>query len=131
MAGSDPAAATAAATVALQDGYLAALRIKATSSEALVGLAESHVQLARLASGGEAAAHHWSEAAAAYQVALRWPEGLGRFEDRCDVRYNLACCLAQLPGRQGEARELLQQLQAAGAVTAAEVAADRDLAALR
>jgi hypothetical protein len=127
-AAADSTAAATAATAALQDGYLAALRINASCTEALVGLAEAHLQLARLMVG-EAAAQHWGEAASAYQVALTRPEGLGKFEDRCDVRYNLACCLAQC-GRTEEARALLQQLQAAGAVSAADVAQDPDLAPL-
>ncbi len=107
---------------------MAALRINATCTDALVGVAEAHVQLARLAGASEAAAqlHHWREAAGAYQAALVRPEGLGNWEDRCNVRYNLACCLAQ-SGRAEKAAELLRQLLAAGAVAAAELGQDTDI----
>lgn len=128
LAASDVQAAAAAAAAALQEGYLGALRINAACPEGLVGAAEAHVQLARLA-GGSVAAQHWAEAAAAYAAALAKPQGLGKWEDRCDVRYNYACCLAQL-GRAEEAATLLRQLVAAGAVTAADIRQDADLAVL-
>jgi hypothetical protein len=46
------------------------------------------------------------------------------------VRYNCACVCALL-GAEQQAQELLQQVAAAGMLSAADVAADEDLAALR
>eukprot|EP00887_Chlorella_sp_A99_P001510 scaffold8.g1510.t1 len=131
--GGDPAAvqqAQAAIVAALEEGYQAALRIRQTEADALVGVAECHVELARLAvsgGGAEAAQRHWQEAAAAYSRALQQPAALGRWRERQDVRYNCACCLARA-GRPAEAAALVRGLVATGAVTASDVAADADLA---
>lgn len=92
MAGVDPTAAAAAASAALQEGFMGALRINATSGEALAGVAEAHVQLARLAGGGAGAAGHWQEAAGAFAAALLQPEGLGGYQERCDVRCVRGAC---------------------------------------
>lgn len=129
-AGSNAAAAAAAASAALQEGYHEALRINASCPEALVGVAEANVQLARLAGACAAAAVHWRQAADAYRAALGRPEALGSWGDRSDVRYNFACCLVHC-GREEEARGLLAQLVAAGAVSTADVQQDADLAPLR
>ncbi|KXZ53952.1 hypothetical protein GPECTOR_6g870 [Gonium pectorale] len=101
---------------ALERGYGAALRLRSDEPEAL-------------------------SAAAALQSALSRPERLGGWAARCDVRYNAACALAlagreQVQGKgkgqgQGEAHSLFSSLLAAGALRAAELAADEDLSPLR
>lgn len=128
-AAGDGAGAAAALQRALSDGYHAARRISSSSPEAAVGEADVHVQLARLAmaaGNGEAAAEQWALAEAAYALALRQPTAFD-WSERCEARYNHACCLARC-GRAGEAAALLRQVVASGAVNVQDVQADADLA---
>lgn len=77
---------------ALQEGYSAALRINRSHPQALVGAAEAHAgmaKLAGLAGSGDARATHLREAVSHYEAALQAPEKLGGFLDRCDVRWVL------------------------------------------
>ena len=127
--GGDVQAAAACLQRALADGYQQAQRISAHNPEAAVGVGDVHVQLARLAAAGQhvgAAAEHWAAGEVAYRAALQQPMAFD-FGERCDVRYNHACCLARC-GRGQEAAALLRGLLALGAVSAASVAADADLA---
>ena len=96
-AGGDLQGAAASLQRALGEGYHAAQRIRAQSPEAAVGVADVEVQLARLATAAgqaEAAAGHWAAAEAAYGAALQQAAAFD-FQERCDVRYNLACCQAR------------------------------------
>lgn len=134
-AGGDAAAAAASLQAALDEGYGRVARIKANHPEAAVGAGDVHVQLARLAAGsgggGEAAAaQHWAAAEAHYRAALQGGgAALGGLRERCDVRYNHACCLARC-GRADEAAAILRSLLALGGTTAADVQADADLSGL-
>ena len=132
------AAAEAALGQALDQGYHAALRLRAGEADAQAGVAECHVELARLAAvapavvgsnGGAAAAaeRHWAAAAEAYVHLLQQPTALGSWRERADLRYNCACACARA-GRSDEAAALLRQLVASGAVRAGDLAADADLA---
>lgn len=132
-AASNPAAAASAALAALNEGYSAALQISGRDPDALIGTAEAHVQIGKLAaaSGDERAAReHWSRSADAYSVALSNPVVLGSFEDRCNVRYNCACVCAQC-GRYEDAHRLLQALLAVGGTTQGDLMADQDLDGVR
>ncbi len=62
--------------------------------------------------------------------ALQHPTKLGSLSERRDVRYNFACACA-LAGCHDEARSMLEQLAAAGALKAGDVASDEDLAQYR
>ena len=127
--GVDVQAAAACLQRALAEGYQQAQRINAHDPEAAVGVGDVHVQLARLAAAGQhaaAAAEHWVAAEAAYRAALQQPTAFD-FGERCDLRYNHACCLARC-SRGEEAAALLRGLLSQGAVSAASVAADADLA---
>ncbi len=99
-----------------------------------MGFAESCSEQARLLRrhGGDQAraAELLQQAFGAYNNALRQSGKLGRLEDRCDVRYNCACVCA-LVGAEQQAQQLLQQVAAAGMLSAADVRADEDLAGLR
>lgn len=128
-AAGDAAGAAAALQRALAEGYQQAQRISARNPEAAVGAADVRVQLARLATAagdGGVAAEHWAAAEAGYAAALQQPTAFG-LQERCDVRFNHACALARC-GRQAEAAALLRRLVALGSCTAADVAADADLA---
>jgi tetratricopeptide (TPR) repeat protein len=121
--------AAAAAEASLEE-FNAALRICRTDAEALAGAAEAHAQAARLAASrgdAEGAARRWVAAAGGFSAALSSPEKLGGYEERCDARYNWACCLARA-GRVEEAAAAVRGLMAAGRVRPADVAADSDLA---
>ena len=129
----DAPVGAAAAGAALQAGYGAALRVLATDADALVGTAEAHTLLARLASlsgDGASAAAHFQQSYAAYRTALQRPTSLGGFEDRSNVRYNYACVCAQL-GKHEEARELLRSLLAVGGTSTVDLRADQDMSMLR
>lgn len=123
----DSSAAAAALQRALSEGYQQAQRIRAGSPEAAMGVADVQVQLARLAGSATAsAAEHWAAAEAGYRVALQQHGTAFDFGERCNARYNHACCLARC-GRVGEAAALLRQLLAVGAVTQQDIAQDADL----
>jgi HEAT repeat protein len=62
--------------------------------------------------------------------ALQRPHLLGGASDRADVRYNAACAAA-LAGQHSIAQQLLMQLAAAGSLSAADAAADEDLASIK
>ena len=86
-----------------------------------------HAELARLASG-EQAAQHWGACIKAYRGALALPPAeLGGWEERRDVRYNLACALA-MAGEVQEARGVLEPLLQEGGVRVEDARADADLA---
>ena len=129
----DAIAASGYATSALEEGYGAALRVLGTDADALIGTAEAHFQLARLASltsDPARAQTYLEESHKAYGSALQRPAGLGRFEDRCNARYNLACVCAQL-GRAEEASELLRRLLVIGGTSREDLSGDPDLTPLR
>lgn len=128
-AAGDGAGAAAALHRALSEGYQQAQRIRAASPEASLGVADVHVQLARLGGGAAAAAEHWQAAEAGYRAALQQPPALD-FWERCDARYNHACCLARC-GRAAEAAALLRALLQLGAVAPHDVQQDADLAGVR
>lgn len=127
-AAGDTAAASHALQRALGEGYQAVQRISARSPEAAVGVADVHVQAARLAvAGGQAAqaAEHWAAAEAGYRAALQQPTAFD-FRERSDLRYNHACCLSRC-GRHSEAAALLRQLVAVGGASEADARQDGDL----
>ncbi|KAL4432839.1 hypothetical protein ABPG77_008165 [Micractinium sp. CCAP 211/92] len=131
-AGEDGAGAAAALQRALSEGYQQAQRIRAASPEAALGVADVHVQLARLAgAAGEAAtaAQHWQAAEAGYRAALQQPAAFD-FAERCDARYNHACCLARC-GQAGEAAALLRGLLQLGSVSRQDIQQDADLAGVQ
>eukprot|EP00882_Tetradesmus_deserticola_P016825 GHRQ01017991.1.p1 GENE.GHRQ01017991.1~~GHRQ01017991.1.p1 ORF type:complete len:130 (+),score=51.26 GHRQ01017991.1:531-920(+) len=112
---------------------MAALTISRSNADALVGLAEASVAVARLATrqGDQAAAAaHINAAVGYYGRALQQPHLLGDASERADVRYNAACAAA-LAGQHATAQQLLTSLAAAGSISAADVATDADLAGFR
>ncbi|KAK2080928.1 hypothetical protein QBZ16_000782 [Prototheca wickerhamii] len=76
---------------------------------------------------GHDAASELRAAIAQYGAALARPEGLGGWRQRADVRYNHACALA-LAGDAAGAAAILKALVSSGAVDAAAVTGDPDLA---
>ncbi len=129
----DLAAAHTAVQHALEEGYNGALRINANQTDAIVGVAEAQTQQAKIAQAagnGDLMSASWTAATAAYMKALATPDALGNLSERCNIRYNFACCLVKC-GRLAEAVHLLSQLMAAGLVSAADVAQDADLVPLR
>ncbi len=75
---------------------------------------------------GAKAEADWQQSANSFRQALERPDKLGCFEERCGIRYNLACVLA-LKGDAQQAGDLLQQLLAAGGVQWEELLQDADL----
>ena len=131
-AAGDAAGAGDSLAAALEEGYGAAARINARSAEAAVGGAEVRMQQARLAAvAGDCsgAAGLWAAAEGGYAAVLQHPPSVASFDfsERCDLRYNHACCLAQC-GRLQEAAALLHGLLALGAVAAGDIRQDADLA---
>jgi tetratricopeptide (TPR) repeat protein len=117
---------------ALQDGYSAALRIQSSEPEALVGIAECHVQMARLSilkEHPESQTGHWEAAAQAYSEALGKLRELGNAQQRADVQYNYACCLSRT-GKLQEAAAVVNRLVNLGYVSINDVWKDEDLVAL-
>lgn len=117
---------------AAQTGYAAALGMDARCGETAAGLADARLALARLLAAGAAlpghdAASELRAAIAQYGAALARPEGLGGWRQRADVRYNHACALA-LAGDAAGAAAILKALVSSGAVDAAAVTGDPDLA---
>lgn len=89
-----------------------ALSIDASHCPSLVDRAEAHAaaaKLARSSAGGAAseAQEHWVAACRDYQAALRQPAALGSCSERCTVRYNYACALAQCGERDAAVQVLL------------------------
>lgn len=131
-AAGDGASAAAALQRALGDGYQQAQRIRAASPEAALGVADVHVQLARVAGtvhNAATAAQHWSAAEAGYRAALAQPSAFD-FAERCEARYNHACCLARC-GRGDEAAALLRGLLQLGSVSRQDIQGDADLAGVQ
>lgn len=113
--------------------YQQALHIDSTSSDAYIGIAETHSRMGRLAMNHSAPADamQWfSQAAAAYRKVLQWPTKLGKFQERCEVRYNYACMLS-ICSRQEDAIRLLQQLAQVRGVSSNDLQSDADLSNLR
>ena len=79
---------------------------------------------------GVKAEAHWQQSSNNFRQALEQPDKLGCFEERCGVRYNLACVLA-LKGDAQQAADLLQQLLAVGGVQWEELLEDADLEGFR
>lgn len=132
-AAADPTAAAAAALAALEEGYSPALQVSSREPNALIGTAEVHAQLGKLAAGGGAggaAREHWGRSADAYAAALATPAALGSLEERCNARYNCACVCAQA-GRHEQARQLLHALLAAGGTSREDLSRDPDLECVR
>ena len=128
----DLARATLANEAALEEGYGGGLKINASHSDALIGIAEVRAQQAKLALaiGDQTAAKAASAGAVeAYSRALAKPEALGNLSERAGVRYNYACCLVGC-GRLEEAVLVLRDLLAKGYVAPNDVAQDLDLAPL-
>ena len=133
LAASDPVAAAAAAVAALEEGYRAALQVSRYDTDALLGTAESHAQLGKLAwrSGdADATKVHCTQSADAYAAAFAKPAAVGSFEERCNARYNFGCVCVQ-SGQHDRAHQLLAGLLAVGGVTREDVATDADLESVR
>lgn len=129
----DLAKASAALQAALDEGYGGALKINASHTDALVGVAEARAQQAKLAlaiGDGASAVAAWAAATEAYSAAIAKPGALGNLSERADVRYNFACCLVGC-GRLNDAVQVVRQLMATGGVERAYVEQDPDLAPLR
>ena len=123
--------ATAHLQQALQ-GYQQALHIDRTCTDAYVGIAEVHTRMGRLAvqqnAPGEAL-QYFSQAAEAYRRVLQWPTKLGKFQERCEIRYNCACVLS-LCSRSDDAINLLRQLLQVKGVSANDLRSDTDFSNL-
>lgn len=121
---------------AVSEGYDMAMKIRANYPEGLVGVAEVRAQQAQLVAkrAGEVAVAKigWKSAIEMYEEALKRPEHLGNFSERNMIRYNYACCLAQIgeEERQRHAVELIQQLVEIGVLSMEEVRGDEDLAGI-
>ncbi|KAK9821850.1 hypothetical protein WJX74_004939 [Apatococcus lobatus] len=127
-----PSEAARAFQLALTDGYRRALRVHGQDVNALLGIGEVYLQLGRLAASGAdvaSAQASFATAISGYEKALEIPQKIGKLQDRCDARYNAACALA-LGGRPVDAKQLLQQLLAAGLINAVDLKADADLQGL-
>lgn len=114
---------------ALQDGYSAALRVQSSEPEALVGIAECHVQMAKWSPTQEGNEALWETAVHAYSEALGKVRELGNAQQRADVQYNYACCLSRT-GKLQEAASMVNRLVGLGYVTVEDVCKDDDLAPL-
>lgn len=123
--------ATAHLQQALQ-GYQQALHIDSTCTDAYVGIAEVHTRIGRLAvqqNASEEALQNFSQAAEAYRRVLQWPTKLGKFQERCEIRYNCACVLS-LCSRSDDAINLLRQLLQVKGVSANDLQSDADFSNL-
>lgn len=128
-----PVEAVSLLDAAIRDGYAAALALDNRSGEAVAGLADAHLALARILKSlpegipGRNAASELQAAAEGYTAALSRPEVLGGWRQRADVRYNFACCLT-LGGDLEGAAATLQALLREGAIDKDTIAKDADLA---
>ena len=127
--------------LAVDQGYQQALHVNASSSEAMVGLAEAKGKMGKLCQAGfgpsqqnimNAADQHFQEGAQAYQRALQTPCNLGSLQQREEIRYNYACLLC-LCGQHEAAMQLLAQLLKNGnaAVGLQDLITDDDLTGMR
>lgn len=112
--------------------YQQAVHIDSTCSDAYIGIAEVHSKMGRLLSAHSQseALQHFTQAAEAYRRVLQWPTKLGKFQERCEVRYNCACALA-LCSQQDAAMSLLSQLVQMRGVSADDLQSDTDLHSLQ
>ena len=114
----------------LSKGFInATFQVSNRDSNALIGTAEAHAQLGKLAAASgntSVATTHWARSADAYATALSVPTALGSLEDRINARYNCACACA-LSGRYEEAYQLLSALLASGGTSQEDILRDPDL----
>ena len=117
---------------ALHQGYQAALHVNASSSEALIGIAEAQGKMGRLClrNGSKDALQHFLEGAKAYQKALQAPNSLGSLQERCEIKYNLACYLCLIAQHEA-ALMLLAELFQKDGITVQDLTTDEDLCSLR
>lgn len=112
--------------------YQQALHIDSTCTDAHVGIAEVHSRMGQLAVNSNSsveAAQYFAQAAAAYGRALQWPTKLGKFQERCETRYNCACMLS-LCSRHDDAVSVLRQLVQVHGVAISDLQSDADFAGL-
>ena len=113
--------------------YQQALHIDSSGSDAYIGIAEKYSRMGRLAVTRDAvedAMQCFRQAAEAYSRVLQWPTKLGKFQERCEIRYNLACMLS-ICSRHEEAIRLLHELVKVHGVSANDLQSDADLSNLR
>ncbi|CAM6097465.1 unnamed protein product [Calypogeia fissa] len=125
--------------VAVEDGFGEVLKIDSRNVSALLGLGDAHLAAAKLlaSSGGETNARkHLEESVKSYALAVRLlKEDSGgevnlKFDEQCDVLYNLACAAA-LAGSEPEVHGALVQLARVDALVVNDVLEDRDLVSIR
>ena len=118
--------------LALVQGYQAALHINASSSEALVGVAEVKGKMGRLCqrNGAVEAMQYFQQGVQAYERALQASHQLGSLQERNEIRYNYACLLC-LTAQQDTATALFGELLKQGGATVQDLLTDEDLSSMR
>ena len=118
--------------LALSQGYQAALHVNASSSEALIGIAEVKSKMGKLCqrNGAGEALQHFQEGVQAYQRALQTPANLGDLQERNEVRYNCACLLC-LASQHDTALTILAELLSQHGATVQDLTTDEDLVSMR
>lgn len=117
-------------SLALEQGYQAALHVNASSCEAFIGIAEVKGKMGRLCqqNGSSNTLQAFQESAQAYQRALQNPSKLGSLQERSDIKYNFACMLCL--GEQHEAAmNTLSELWKHKSVTIHDLTTDEDFLA--
>lgn len=110
-----------------------ALSIDASHGPSLVTRAEVHAAAAKLArscGAGAKAPEHFAAACQDYEAALRRPTALGSCSERCTVRYNYACVLAQCGRLEGAVQVLVFAVRKDRSALS-DAVSDADLDALR
>ena len=119
---------------ALEEGYGGALKIQASLTDGMIGMAETHAKIVEVLNEGRGTdistaaniLQHWTWAAKYYEQALVHPEKLGTRMQRSNVRYNYACSLVGC-NRMEEAVAMVRNLIAAGTVSIGDILGDADL----
>lgn len=124
---------------AVEEGFRVALKIDAACLDALLGKAEAHLAAGKIAGamGMELVAQsHFIESVSSYLSALQILKADARnecklkFEEQCNVLYNLAC-VAGLCSKESVAAEALTLLALVGGLSPSDLAGDSDLECLR
>ncbi|KAI5061297.1 hypothetical protein GOP47_0023802 [Adiantum capillus-veneris] len=123
----------------VDEGFGVALKIDANCMDAILGEAESHLaagKLARIIGMESAAKNHYGRSLNSYLRALQMlradekNECKLKFEEQCNVLYNLAC-VAALCSQESVAAEALTLLARVGGFSPSDLAEDADLQTLQ
>lgn len=125
--------------LAIEEGFGTALKINATCLDAMIGEAEAHLEAGKSASSIErqfVAEEHFIQSLNSYTRALQILKAdmkndcKLKFEEQCNMLFNLAC-VAAICNQESVSAEVLILLVQVGGISISDLAEDPDLQSLR